>query len=79
MSQKVREILSLSDDQVKQQFSEHCEKMGEQGLVDIRFCIKGYNSTEEIQRQFLAIEQMQLEGLTREVSDFELFNIEYSA
>ncbi|MCL5767350.1 hypothetical protein [Acinetobacter sp. ANC5681] len=79
MSQKVREILSLSDDQVKQQFAAHCEKMGEQGLVDIKFCIKGYDSVEEIQRQFLAIEQMQLEGLTSQVSDFELFNIEYSA
>ncbi|NKG34786.1 hypothetical protein [Acinetobacter junii] len=79
MSIKVREILSLSDDQVKQQFAEHCEKMGQEGLLDIKFCIKGYDSVEEIQRQFLAIEQMQLEGLTNKASDFELFNIEYSA
>ncbi|ENW05745.1 hypothetical protein [Acinetobacter beijerinckii] len=79
MSIKVREILSLSDDQVKQHFAEHCEKMGQEGLLDIKFCIKGYDSVEEIQRQFLAIEQMQLEGLTNKASDFELFNTEYSA
>ncbi len=77
MSQKVREILSLSDVQVKQQFVEHCEKMGDEGLLDIKFCIKGYDSVEEIQRQFLAIEQMHADGLTREVSDFELFNEAY--
>ncbi|MGB5886016.1 MAG: hypothetical protein WBG77_04630 [Acinetobacter venetianus] len=79
MSQKVREILSLSDVQVKQQFVEHCAKMGNEGLLDIKFCIKGYDSVEEIQRQFLAIEQMHADGLTREVSDFELFNEAYVA
>lgn len=78
MSLKVREILSLSDEQVKQQFIEHCEKMGEEGLLDIKFCIKGYDSVEEIQRQFLAIEQMHAEGLTTEVTDFELFNEAYA-
>lgn len=78
MSQIVKEILSLSDEQIKEKFAAHCEKMSEEGLRDIKFCIKGYDSVEEIQRQFLAIEQMHFEGLTREINDFELFNSEYS-
>lgn len=77
MSQTVREILSLDDEQVKEKFAAHCQKMGEEGLHDIKFCIKGYDSVEEIQRQFLAIEQMHSEGLTREIKDFELFNVAY--
>lgn len=77
MSTKVTEILSLSDDQVQNLFAEHCNQMDAEGLKDIKFCIKGYDSVEEIQRQFLAIEQMHKEGLTTEIVDFELFNNQY--
>lgn len=77
MNQKVRDILSLSDEQVKEKFIAHCDILQSEGLEDIKFCLKGYDSVEEIQRQFLAIEQLHADNLTKKVTDFELFNKEY--
>lgn len=77
MNQKVRDILSLSDEQVKERFNAHCSILQSEGLEDIKFCLKGYDSVEEIQRQFLAIEQLHADKLTKKVTDFELFNKEY--
>lgn len=77
MTQKINEILALTDEETQVRFKSHCETMEAQGLEDIKFCLKGYDSVESIQRQFLAIEQMHVEGLTVQVNSLELFNNNY--
>lgn len=76
--EQVRALLALDNDQTKAQFSELCAKMEAGGLKDIKFCLKGYDSLEAVQRQILAVEKMHELEMTQDIGTFELFNQAYA-
>lgn len=78
MSNEIKAILEASDADVKKMFEEHCALMEQQGLKDIKFCLKGYDSLEAVQRQILLIEKMDQLNLTHSLADFPIFNESYS-
>lgn len=79
MNDEIKVILEASDADIKKMFEEHCVAMEEQGLKDIKFCLKGYDSLEAVQRQILLIEKMDNLGQTQVLdSDFQIFNENYS-
>lgn len=78
MNDQIIAILKANDAETRDLFKVHCEKLESEGLEDIKFCLKGYDSVESIQRQLLAVEKMDELGLTVALDDFVIFNENYS-
>lgn len=78
MTDQIIAILNATDAETRELFKAHCEKLESEGLEDIKFCLKGYDSVEAIQRQLLAVEKMDELGQTVALDSFVIFNENYS-